>query len=132
MKLDFFNFLSLDDVIELHRLQLANYGGADGIRDQGLLESAVMMPQASFGGEFVHTNLFEMAAAYAFHIAENQPFVDGNKRTALASALIFLDWHNIEINDPNDVLYNAMIDIANRKLDKYGLAKIFEKYSNLF
>ena len=77
-------FLSLEDVIELHRLQLEMYGGSDGIRDLGLLESAVMMPQASFGGEYVHSGVFEMAAAYAFHIAENQPFVDGNKRTALA------------------------------------------------
>ena len=97
-----FRFLSLDDVLELHEMQLESYGGATGIRDQGLLESAVMRPQASFGGEFVHNDIFEMAAAYAFHITENQPFVDGNKRTALASALVFLDWHDIEINDPQE------------------------------
>ena len=122
-------FLSLEDVIELHRLQLEMYGGSDGIRDLGLLESAVMMPQASFGGEYVHSGVFEMAAAYAFHIAENQPFVDGNKRTALASSLVFLDWKNIGIEDPDQVLYTAMIDIANRKLDKYGLAKILHEFS---
>ncbi len=124
-----FRFLSLDDVLELHEMQLESYGGATGIRDRGLLESAVMMPQASFGGEFVHKGLFEMAAAYAFHIAENQPFVDGNKRTALASALVFLDWHDIEINDPNEDLYGAMIGLAQKTQDKVGLAALFQKLS---
>ncbi len=124
-----FRFLSLDDVLELHEMQLESYGGATGIRDRGLLESAVMMPQASFGGEFVHKGVFEMAAAYAFHIAENQPFVDGNKRTALASALVFLDWHDIEINDPQEELYSAMIGLAQKTLDKAGLATLFQKLS---
>ena len=124
-----FRFLSLDDVLELHEMQLESYGGATGIRDQGLLESAVMMPQASFGGEFVHKDIFVMAAAYAFHIAENQPFVDGNKRTALASALVFLDWHDIEINDPQEELYSAMIGLAQKTLDKAGLAVLFQKLS---
>ncbi len=67
-----------------------------------------------------------MAAAYAFHIAENQPFVDGNKRTALASALVFLDLNLIEINDPNELLYSAMIDIAQKRLQKSGLAKLLQ------
>lgn len=120
-------FLSVDDVLELHEMQLEHYGGATGIRAPDLLESAVMMPQASFGGEFVHNGIYEMAAAYAFHIAENQPFVDGNKRTALASALVFLDWHQIEIEDPGEELYNAMIGIAQKKLDKNGLAKLFQR-----
>ena len=124
-----FRFLSLDDVLELHEMQLDSYGGATGIRDQGLLESAVMMPQASFGGEFVHKDIFVMAAAYAFHIAENQPFVDGNKRTALASALVFLDWHDIEINDPQEELYSAMIGLAQKTLDKAGLEKKKKKLS---
>jgi death on curing protein len=82
-------FLTVDDVLLIHDEQLEAYGGIQGIRDNGLLESAAMMPQASFGGEYLHQNLFEMAAAYAFHIAENQPFLDGNKRTALVSALVF-------------------------------------------
>ncbi|MFZ4404673.1 MAG: type II toxin-antitoxin system death-on-curing family toxin [Pseudobdellovibrionaceae bacterium] len=125
-----FRFLSLDDVLALHEMQLESYGGATGIRDRGLLESAVMMPQASFGGEFVHKDVYEMAAAYAFHIAENQPFVDGNKRTALASALVFLDWHEIEINDPKEELYHAMIGLAQKTLDKAGIAALFKKQSN--
>lgn len=119
-----FQFLSLEEILLLHELQLQHYGGASGLRDQNLLESALHMPQASFGGEFVHHGVFEMAAAYAFHIAENQPFVDGNKRTALAAALVFLDLNSVEINDPDELLYGAMIDIANKKLTKTGVAEL--------
>lgn len=122
-------FLTIDDILILHELQLERYGGAVGIRDRSLLESAIHMPQASFGGAFMHTNIFEMAAAYAFHIAENQPFVDGNKRTALAAALVFLDWHHVDVNDPGEELYQAMIGLANKRLDKAGLAKLFKKLS---
>ena len=122
-------FINLDDVLDLHELQLKRYGGRDGIRDLKLLESAVMTPQASFGGEYVHKDIFEMAAAYAFHIAENQPFVDGNKRTALASALVFLDINGIELADPSGNLYQAMIDISAKKLDKVGLGNLFNKLS---
>lgn len=85
------DFLTVEEVLIIHDEQIEEYGGIHGIRDKGLLESAVMMAQASFGGEYLHQNLFEMAAAYAFHIAENQSFFDGNKRTALVSALVFLD-----------------------------------------
>src|SRR3954463_15270619 len=102
----------------LHDEQLARFGGAGGIRDMGLLESAVATPQASFGGEFLHEDLFSMAAAYAFHIAQNQAFVDGNKRTGLLSALVFLDLNEIRISDPGALLYQAMIDIAERTIDK--------------
>lgn len=124
-----FRFLSIDDVLVLHELQIERYGGSSGIRDRGLLESAVAMPQASFGGAYMHTGLFEMAAAYAFHIAENQPFVDGNKRTALAAALVFLDWHQIEVNEPGEELYQAMLQLADKKLDKNGLAQLFKRLS---
>ena len=99
--------------------------GRPGIRDQGLLESAVGMPQASFGGEFLHADLFTMAAAYAFHIAQNQAFVDGNKRAGLLSALVFLDMNGIVIGDPECRLYQAMIDIAEKTMDKSGLAELF-------
>ncbi len=124
-----FRFLSIEDILELHAMQLESYGGATGVRAPDLLESAVMTPRASFGGQYVHNGVYEMAAAYAFHIAENQPFVDGNKRTALASALVFLDWHNVEIEDSSDELYGAMIGLAQKKIDKSGLAKLFERLS---
>ena len=79
-------FLTIEDVLQIHEAQIEAYGGIAGIRDQGLLESAVMMPQASFDGEYLHQNLFEMAAAYAFHLAENQTFLDGNFKTNLRTS----------------------------------------------
>ncbi len=93
---DQYRFLTVDEVLELHDLQIQRYGGSSGVRDKGLLESAVAMPQASFGGKYMHEGLFQMAAAYAFHIAENQPFIDGNKRTALAAALF--SWTGMMLN----------------------------------
>lgn len=122
-------FLSVADVLMIHDEQIEVYGGIHGIRDEGLLESAVMMPQASFGGEYLHNGLFEMAAAYAFHIAENQPFLDGNKRTALVSALVFLDINGFEVLDEDMKLYDAMIAIANKEFDKYDLAELLENLS---
>lgn len=81
------SFLTLAEVLEIQRVQTERYGGDLALRDRGLLKSALAQPEASFGGDFLHPTLFAMAAAYAFHIAENQPFVDGNKRTGLAAAL---------------------------------------------
>lgn len=120
------DFLSLEEVLFLHEEQLARYGGAGGIRDAGLLESAVAIPQATFDGKLVHGDLFAVAAAYAFHIAQNQPFVDGNKRTGLAAALVFLDLNGVEIKDPAGALYGAMLDMAERRLDKEGLASVLQ------
>lgn len=122
-------FLNVEDVLLIHDEQIEIYGGIQGIRDKGLLESAVMMAQASFGGEYLHNALFEMSAAYAFHIAENQPFLDGNKRTALVSALVFLDLNGFEILDEDMKLYDAMISIANKEMDKYDLAELMKNLS---
>ena len=119
-------FLNVVDVLEIHEEQILAYRG---IRDNGLLESAVMMPQASFGGEYLHNGLFEMAAAYAFHIAENQPFLDGNKRTALVACLVFLDINGFQILDVEMRLYTAMIAIANKEMDKYDLANLLSELS---
>ena len=119
-------FLTLEEVFVIHEESLEAYGGLDGIRDRNLLESAEMTPQLSFGGEYLHTDLFEMAAAYAFHIAENQPFLDGNKRTALASAMVFLEMNGWTFGEEDDLtLYHAMIAVANREKDKQDLAGLF-------
>jgi death-on-curing protein len=99
------SFLSFAEVLEIQRVQAENYGGDFALRDRGLLESALAMPESSFGGAFLHSTLFAMAAAYAYHIAENQPFVDGNKRTGLAAAFVFLALNGIEIEDPKGRLY---------------------------
>ena len=120
-------FLTLEDVLDIHARQIGRFGGAEGIRDRSLLESAVASPQASFGGQLLHSDLFEIAAVYAFHIAENQPFIDGNKRTGLLSAVVFLDINGIAVNYPDPRLYTAMIEIAEKKLDKRGLANLFRE-----
>lgn len=118
------DFLTVEDIFLLHEEQLARYGGGAGLRDPGSLDSAVAMPRATFDDQFVHEDLFAMAAAYAFHIAQNQPFVDGNKRTGLAAALVFLDLNGVAITDPAGSLYEAMIELAEKKLDKGGLADL--------
>ncbi|MDI6800525.1 MAG: type II toxin-antitoxin system death-on-curing family toxin [Thermodesulfovibrionales bacterium] len=79
-------FLTLAEVIDIHTDQIEKYGGSMGIRDKNLLYSAIAMPSASFYRTFLHSDIFEMAAAYVYHISQNHPFIDGNKRTALASA----------------------------------------------
>src|SRR4030042_6190297 len=92
-------FLTLAEVIEIHNDQIQRYGGKAGIGDLNLLSSAISMPYASFSGTFLHAGIYEMAAAYAFHISQNHPFVDGNKRTALAAALVFLEMNGNGISD---------------------------------
>lgn len=117
-------FLSLEDVLELHELQLQRFGGGVGVRDLGALESAVAQPQATFEGQSLHGDLFMMAAAYAFHIAQDQPFVDGDKRTGLAAALVFLDLHGVTVSDPRSKLYQAFPGMAEGSLDRAGLAAL--------
>jgi len=114
-------FLSVDLVNELHAEGLAEHGGADGIGDPGGLESAVNAPENVFSYE--GGDLFEIAAAYAFHIAEAQAYDDGNKRAAVSAALIFLDGNgvNVEAADPMS-LYVHMISISSGELDRPGLA----------
>ena len=123
-------FLDIDDVIEIHKLQLAEFGGLDGIRGLELLDSAIAQPKASFGGQFLHEDLFAMAA-YLFHIVTNHAFLDGNKRTALVAALTFLDINGHPIGDPSSLLYNATMDVAEGRLGKDELADLFRTLAAL-
>jgi len=120
-------FLSLSEVLTILRDQITRYGGEFGVRDLGLLSSAIAVPQAAFRGETLHSDLYEMAAAYAFHICQNHPFIDGNKRVALASALIFLDLNGITISDPEGTLYELMMAVAQSNLNKPDIATAFRK-----
>lgn len=74
--------LTLEEVLELHQDMIERYGGSDSVRDRGLLASAIAAPQAGFGGEYLRSDIYQMAAAYLFHITKNQPFVDGNSECA--------------------------------------------------
>ncbi len=127
MSLDEPLFLDVDDVIELHATQLEIYGGAAGLRDRGLLESAVAQPQTSFGGEFAHDGLFAMAAAYLFHIVKNHAFVDGNKRAGVLSAVVFLDINGISIAHPSEALYELTMGVAEGRVDKSAVAGELER-----
>ena len=123
-------FLTKEQILFIHEEQLAEFGGQSGIRDEGLLDSALAQPQSGFGGEYLHSHPFGMAAAYAYHIAENQPFIDGNKRTGLIAALTFLDICGIEIADAEGVLYGAMKAIGTGALSKQGLEDLLRKLGN--
>ena len=122
-------FLTLAEIIEIHKVQIEHYGGQHGIRDKGLLQSAAAQPQASFSGAWLHADVFEMAAAYAFHICQNHPFLDSNKRTALATALVFLELNGVEINDPKQKLLPAMLDMSQGNLNKSKFAEILRGLS---
>lgn len=120
-------FLTLDEVIEIHRDQIARYGGRGGIRDMALLQSAVAMPQASSGGKYLHTDLFEMAAAYLFHIVRNHPFVDGNKRAGTVAALVFLALNGEEVQVRNTALVETVLSTPRGEIAKSGIAEFLRK-----
>jgi death on curing protein len=122
-------FLTVNDVLALHTDQIREFGGSDGVRDQGGLESAVAQASATYGGKHLHADLFEMAAAYAFHIAENHPFVDGNKRTALNAAIVFLGLNGFDVVDAEGRLYGATMGIATGEFGKGQMARLLQQLS---
>lgn len=117
-------FPTYEEILEFYADQLRLFGGQDGIRDDGVLRSAVAMPEASFDGVYLHEDIFLMAAAYAFHIAEGQPFMDGNKRTGLNAALVFLELNGWTVDDSEGDLYEAIIGLATGAQTKSGLAEV--------
>jgi death-on-curing protein len=117
-------FLSLAEVVEIHRDQIPRYGGAPGIRDLGLLRSALAMPAATFGGAILHTDIHEMAAAYLFHLVKDHPFIDGNKRTGTVAALVFLALNGYECRASEDELTDTVLQLAAGRLDKSALIRL--------
>ena len=116
-------FLSVDDVLALHESTIEVEGGSPGIRDLGLLESAVMMPQQQFGGEYLHASVAEQAAAYLFHLAQNHAFVDGNKRVAVLAALVFLSVNNATPLPPPEALEAVVLRVAASEMTKAELTE---------
>jgi death-on-curing protein len=119
-------FLTLDEVLALHAWQITSYGGTPGIRELGLLESALAVPQSTFDGAFLHATVHEMAAAYLFHIAQNHPFIDGNKRVALAAALVFLWLNGFEVKASEDAVVKLTVGVAAGRLSKAEVAVFFK------
>lgn len=110
-------FLDIDDVLELHAGQIQQHGGREGLRDPGLLESAVAQASATYGGEFLNRDLFMMAACHLFHLLKNHPFIDGNKRVGLESALVFLEINGISVEATNEALVDLVLETIRGKVD---------------
>ena len=121
-------FLTVDEVLELHAFQIEQFGGDPTIRDMGLLESAVAQPSQQFGGQFLHEDLTAMAAAYLFHIAQNHPFADGNKRSGLHAALTFLAMNDIDLEIPTDQGEALVIGVATGQIGKSEVATRFRQW----
>jgi death-on-curing protein len=122
-------FLNLSEVLLILEDQIRNYGGLYGVRDLQLLSSAIYVPQASFDGKYLHETVPAMSAAYAFHICQNHPFIDGNKRTALASSLVFLDINGYDFDCEENILYDEIMNVAKGETKKDDTIEFYEKYS---
>jgi death-on-curing protein len=121
-------FLDFAVVEDIHHASLEMYGGMPGIRDKTLIESALGAAKNTF--HYAHGDLFDIAATYAFHLAQAQAFIDGNKRTAIGTAYLFLKANGIPGRPVELETYNAMIAIAEKRMDKVGLAELFRRAAN--
>jgi death-on-curing protein len=125
-------FLTIEEVEHLHEHEVERRGGSNGLRDLGMLESAMAMPQAGFGDEYLHEDIFEMAAAYLFHIVMNHPFIDGNKRAGFVAAVVFLDINGLELVISEDDAYDLVIGVCEGTVTKKALAAAFRENSAPF
>lgn len=125
-------FLSVQEILELHERLVERFGGSHGLRDLGMLESAVAMPQAGFGEAYLHEDIFEMAAAYLFHIVMNHPFIDGNKRTGTHAALVFLADNGYAVTLSQDEKYDLVIGVCEGTVTKKALASAFRENAQAF
>ena len=122
-------YLSVEAVLEIHRRIIEVFGGDLGVRDRGLLESAAAMPQSTFGGKDLHEGLAEKAAAYHFHLCANHPFVDGNKRVAVAAAEVFLLMNGSELNASDTGIEDLTMRVASGDLSKEQVIRFFRKHT---
>jgi death-on-curing protein len=122
-------FLSLAEVLEIHQDQIARYGGEPGTHDLHLLKSALGMPSATFDGSFLHVDIFEMAAAYLFHLVQNHPFIDGNKRVGTMSTYTFLALNGYELDVPSEVLSDFVLALARGERSKAEAALLFREHA---
>ena len=119
--------LSIGSVREIHAEAIRQFGGLRGIRDENLLASAVLAPQSSFGGKSPYADIVEIAAAYLFYICKNHPFLDGNKRTAMMGAILFLRFNGIEPKADSEQWERLMLDVAASKLDRAATTRRLRK-----
>jgi death-on-curing protein len=119
--------LSIEIVREIHAEALKQFGGLNGVRDENLLASAVLAPQSTFGGKSPYSDIVEVAAAYLFYICKNHPFLDGNKRTAMMAAIVFLRLNRIEPQADSNHWEKLMLDVAASKLDRDATTRRLRK-----
>jgi death on curing protein len=124
-------FLTLDQVLRVHAHQIATYGGSPGIRDVGLLQSALALPEATAFGEDLHPTLHEKAAAYLFHLTKNHPFIDGNKRVELAVCLTFLALNRVWVQATEDELVRLVLGTVTGERSKADIAVFLRKASSV-
>ena len=122
-------FLTLAETIEIHEYQIRHFGGTSGLRSLDLLKSAVSMPASTFNGHYLHPTIPDMAAAYLFHLVEDHPFVDGNKRVGTMSALVFLELNGYDFDASDDELTDAVLQVAGGKMSKDSLSEFFRQHS---
>ena len=122
-------FLTLDEALAIHAHQIAHYGGSAGLRDRGLLESALAMPATTFGSDFLHPSLHEQAAAYLFHLVKNHPFVDGNKRVGLACCLAFLGLNDVRVHASDDELVELVLGVTQSRRSKADVAVFLREHA---
>jgi death on curing protein len=120
-------FLSIEEVLFIHDHQLALYGGMHGLRDIGLLASAINYPQAGFNNKYLHSDVYQMGASYMYAVIKNHPFIDGNKRTGLSAALLFLGYNDIFIDASDDELFELTLAVAQSKVTELDIALFFKQ-----
>lgn len=121
------NFPNRDEVLLLHADQIATFGGTAGVRDQGLLDSALAQPQATFGGKLLHPTLADQAAAYLYHLSRNHPFIDGNKRTAFGVMDAFIEVNDYRLTLTDDEAYELTMQVAQGQMGKAELVGMLAK-----
>lgn len=124
-------FISKESILKIHKVMIDTFGGSYGVRDQSLLDSAIYMPESGFGGSFFHQSLFDKASACLYHIAKNHPFIDGNKRIALACTETFLRVNGYKLKKESKLeIYDFVIEVASsHEITKEKIALFLEANS---
>lgn len=120
-------FLTLDEILAIHQDQLARYGGSRGVRDWNLLQSAIAMPAVTFGGQYLHGDLCEMAATYLFHLVQNHPMIDGNKRVGAVAAFVFLAINQVQLTADSDAYADLVLSVARGETSKSAVAEFLRQ-----
>ena len=121
-------FLTFEEILKLHEEGLRLYGGETGVRDPGLVESALSQPRAQFGGQFLHETIPSMAAAYLFHLVKNHGFIDGNKRIGALAVFSFLRDNGFRLAVSQEDFEHLTLRVASGETSKADATAFFERH----